>query len=366
MKFVNRRRSMTIGERIKQGRLMAGLSLRELASNVGVSAQAISKYERNLDVPGSKVLIQLARALGVSVEFFLRPKSLSKIESKFRKRQALSARGKDAILSRASDWLERYLEIEAILSENESGLKFEYPMTFPREVESFGDIEKAAEDLRRAWDLGMGPIESLTALLEAKGLKVGSMDADVKFDACTFQAENDLAVTAIVTRSEMPGDRQRFSMAHELGHLMLRPRGLNEEKSAHRFASAFLVPEAAARFELRGRRSDLSLYELHLLKRKYGLSMQAWIYRARDLGIIPESKANALFKIFSSKGWRQVEPGDPMPPELPRRFERLVMGALADGLISEPRASEVLGMPVKDFLSKEAKTHGGWLAQVCN
>ena len=357
---------MTIGERIRQGRRMAGLTLRELADKVDVSAQAISKYERNLDVPGSKVLIRLARALGVSVEFFLRPKSLSKIEPKFRRRQSLSAKGKDAILSRVSDWLERYLEIECILSEDEASLKFEYPEAFPKEVESFDDIEKAAEDLRRVWDLGMGPIENLTDRLEAKGLKVGSMDTNVKFDACTFQAENDLAVTAIVTRSDMPGDRQRFSIAHELGHLMLRPKSLNEEKAAHRFASSFLVPEAAARFELRGKRSDLSLYELHLLKHKYGLSMQAWIYRARDLSIIPESKANALFKLFSSKGWRKAEPGDLMPPEIPRRFERLVMGAMADGLISEPRASEILGMPVKDFLSKEAETHGRWLAEVCN
>jgi len=357
---------MTIGERIKQGRQMAGLTLRELAARVGVSAQAISKYERNIDVPGSKVLIQLARALDVKVEFFLRPKSLSKIEVKFRKRQSLSARGKEAILSRVSDWLERYLEIESILSEDESGLKFELPADFPREVGSFEAVEKAAGDLRRAWDLGMGPIENLTDLLEAKGLKVGSMDAEMKFDACTFQAENDISVVAIVSRADAPGDRQRFNMAHELGHLVLRTNGLNDEKAAHRFAAAFLVPETAARFELRGKRTDLSLYELHLLKHKYGLSMQAWIYRARDLGIITESKANALFKIFSLRGWRKEEPGDPMSSELPRRFERLVMGAMADGLISEPRASEILGMPVKAFLSQEAETHGRWLAEVCN
>lgn len=358
---------MTIGERIKQGRQMAGLTLRDLAADVGVSAQAISKYERNLDVPGSKVLIQLARALGVSVEFFLRPKSFSKIDVKFRRHKSLSSKGKNTILSRVSDWLERYLEIEGILSEDGSGLGFELPLGFPREVKSFRDVETAAEDLRGAWGFGMGPIENLTDLLEAKGLKVVSMDADVKFDACTFQAEDDIAVIAIVARADAPGDRQRFSMAHELGHLMLRANGLDDEKAAHCFAAAFLVPEAAARFELRGKRANLSIYELHLLKHKYGLSMQAWIYRAKDLGIISESKANALFRRFSLEGWRKKEPGDTIPNEIPRRFERLVMGAMADGLISEPRASEILGMPVKDFLSKEAKVHGGgWLAEVCN
>jgi len=231
---------------------------------------------------------------------------------------------------------------------------------------SFEEVERAAEDLRSSWELGSGPLDSLTDLLEERGLKVGSMDADVLFDACTFRSEQDTSVTAVVVRSDMPGDRQRFCLAHELGHLMLRPDGLDDEEAAHRFAAAFLVPRAAALFELRGRRVDLSLYELHLLKHKYGLSMQAWIYRAGDLGIISRTKAETLFKTFSSKGWRKEEPGDVIAPEVPRRFERLVMGSLADGLISESRASELLGMPVRDFLSREAEVHGGWLAEVCD
>lgn len=358
--------SMTVGERVRQGRRMAGLNQRQLADMAGVSAQAISKYERNLDVPGSNVLLRLARAMGVSVEFFLRQQSLTKVEPKFRKRQTLSIKKERTLLSQVSDWLERYLEIDAILSSEGVGLQFVYPDGFPREIASFKDAETAAEDLRRAWDLGIGPVENLTDLLESKGFKIGVMDADTKFDACTFQAENDLAVTAIVTRSNMPGDRQRFSMAHELGHLMLRLKGLDEEKAANRFASAFLVPDAAARFELRGRRTDLSLYELHLLKHKYGMSMMAWIYRAQDLGIISEAKARDLFKIFSSKGWRKQEPGDSIPAEIPSRFERLVMGAMADNIISESRAGELLGMPVRVFISKEAETHGSWLAEVCN
>jgi Zn-dependent peptidase ImmA (M78 family) len=252
---------------------MTGLTLRELAASAGVSAQAISKYERNLDVPGSAVLINLAKALGVSVEFFLRQKSISRIQPMFRKRQSLSVKGRNAVLSRISDWLERYLEIEDILSQDGSRREFELPAGFPRAVKSFEDVERAADDLRGSWDLGSRPLDSLTDLLEVKGLKIGCIDADALFDACTLQSENAPSVTAIVVRSDMPGDRQRFCLAHELGHLMLKPDGLDEEKAAHRFAAAFLVPRDAALFELRGRRVNLSLYELHLLKHKYGLSM---------------------------------------------------------------------------------------------
>jgi Zn-dependent peptidase ImmA (M78 family) len=355
---------MTIGERIKQGRKMAGKNQRHLASSVGVSAQAISKYERDLDVPGSKILIQLAKALDVRIEFFLRPRSITEIEPKFRRRQTLSVKGQDALLMRVQDWLERYLEIEDILSQRIT--EFECPMGFPRQVTTYKEVEKAAEDLRHAWGLGNGPIENLTDLLEGKGVKVGVIDADAKFDACTFQAKDGFTATVIVTRTGIPGDRQRFSLAHELGHLVLRPAGLDEEKAAYRFAAAFLVPEITAGFELRGKRPALSLYELHILKHKYGLSMQAWIHRAHDLGIISEAKKEALFKVFSLRGWRKKEPGDEMLPELPRRFERMVMGAMADEVISETRAGELLGRPVKTFLSEESVRHGEWLAEVCS
>jgi len=229
------------------------------------------------------------------------------------------------------------------------------------------EVEQAAVDLRKAWDLGIDSIENLTSLLEDKGIKVGVVDADNNFDACTFDAEGDGRLVIIVTRSDMPGDRQRFCLAHELGHLMLEPQNdLDSEKAAHRFAGAFLVPEEAAQFELRTGRRNLSDYELHMLKDKYGLSMQAWIYRAKDLGVLPEERATALFKKFRANGWHLKEPGEPYPPERPMRFERLVVGAISEGIISEKRASELLGKPLEQFLSETAQEHGGWRAAVCD
>jgi Zn-dependent peptidase ImmA (M78 family)/transcriptional regulator with XRE-family HTH domain len=354
---------MTIGARIKQGRLKTSLSQRQLAAKIGVSAQAISKYERDLDVPGSKVLIQLSKALDLRIEFFLRPASITKIEPKFRKRMTLSVKGQDALLSSVQDWLERYLEIEGILSEEAP--RFDYPEGFPKHVTTLQEIEQAAEALRRAWGLGAGPIEDLTGLLEDKGIKVGTIEADPKFDACTFQAEIDGGVTAIVTRKGIPGDRQRFSLAHELGHLILITHDLDEEKAALRFAAAFLIPEATASSELHGKRVILSIYELHILKHRYGASMSTWIHRAEELGIISKSRAKSLYQLFSAQDWRKIEPGDPNAPEIPRRFERMVMGAMAEGIISETRAGELLGRPVRSFLDEEAKTHGEWLAAVC-
>ncbi len=320
-----------------------------------------------MDVPGSGVLIRLSRALDVGVEFFVRPHRISRIRPCFRKHCSLNRKEEGAVIAKIRDWLEKYLEIENILFPDEKDFAFKYPAGFPRQVQSFADVEAAAVDLREAWDLGLDCIENLTSLLEDRGIKAGIVDGDDGFDACTFNAEDGLMIIVMVVRSGIPGDRQRFSLAHELGHLMLETRdGLDREKAANRFAGAFLVPNAAVKFELRNIRKTIGDYELHMLKDKYGLSMQAWIFRARNLGFISEERALALFKRFRSKGWHMKEPGDPYPFEKPMRFTRLVMGALAEGIISENRASELLGKPMQLFLSEVKEEHGGLLAAVCN
>jgi len=318
-------------------------------------------------VPGSGVLIRLSRALDVGVEFFIRPCRISRIGPSFRKHCSLSRKVEGAVIANIRDWLEKYLEIENMLFPDEKDFVFKYPAGFPRQIQSFDDVEAAAVDLREAWDLGLDCIENLTSLLEDRGIKVGIIDADDDFYACTFDVEDDRKIMVIAVRSGIPGDRQRFSLAHELGHLMLETgNGLDPEKAANRFAGAFLVPKAAVKFELRDRRKTLGDYELHMLKEKYGLSMQDWISRARDLGFISEESAIALFRRFRAKGWNMKEPGETYPFEKPIRFARLVMGALAEGIISESRASELLGKPMQLFLSEVKEEHGGLLAAVCD
>ena len=335
---------MSIGERIKLARRAARLSQRALAKKVGLSAQAISKYERGLDIPSSGVLLRLAQALNVEVEYFFRPSQVTITAPAYRKRTSLPKKQEQAIIASVQEWLERYLEVESLFP-SEAQPRFELPSTVNPKVNSLDDVEEVAKDLRRTWDLGLAPIESMVELLEDKGIKVGLVDGPDGFDSCTFWANGNIPV--IVIKRGLPGDRQRFNIAHELGHLVLEPgEGVDEEKAAFRFAGAFLVPEPMVRYELGERRHTLDLYELYLLKCKYGLSMQGWIYRAKDLGIIPESTAAQLFREFRKRGWHKKEPGEQIPPEEPKRMERLVLRALAEDLISQSRAAELLGRPV--------------------
>lgn len=349
-----------IGERIKIARRAAGLSQRAVAEAVGVSAMAISKYERELDTPSSDVLLRLAQALDVKTEYFLRPVTVTVTAASYRRRTSLPRKQEHAIMGQIQEWLERYLDVESFFNGPPG---FDLPADLSRRVASLSEVEQVVLGLRRAWHLGWDPIENLVEVLEDRGIKVGQVDGHEDFDALTFWAADNIPV--IVVKRGPPGDRQRFSLAHELGHLVLEPaEGVDAEKAAYRFAGAFLVPESVVHFELGPERQRLDLYELHLLKHKYRLSMQAWIYRAKDLGILSESAATQLFQQFRQQGWHRQEPGDPIPPEEPGRLKRLVIRALAEDMISQSRAAELLGMPLTQFWQEEAKQHDGFPATV--
>jgi Zn-dependent peptidase ImmA (M78 family)/DNA-binding XRE family transcriptional regulator len=332
------------------------MSQRQLAEMAGVSAMAISKYEHDQDVPGSAVLLRLGRALRVKVEYFFRPFNVRLSAPAYRRRQSLPDQQRESIVARVQEWVERYIEIEGLLNLEE---RADLPPSYP--VRSFEDAEEAARSLREYWKIGEDPIEGLLDLLEDRGIKVGLVDGPEAFDALTLWANETLPIIAI--KRGMTGDRQRFCLAHELGHLVMEiDDGIDDkgvEKLAHRFAAAFLVPAPAVKAELGERRQRLDLYELHLLKHKYGLSMQAWIFRAKDQDILSEQASGRLFREFSRKGWRKVEPGDQLQAEEPQRFKRLVVRALTEDMISDSRASEILGTPLAQFWQEEAERHGG-------
>lgn len=348
-----------IGERIRQARKMKGLSLRDLAKEVGLSAQALSNYERGQDVPSSDILLRLAKVLGRKVEFFLRPQRVVEIEPAYRKKSSLSVSKMDTISAIIKEWLERYLQIEEIIHDSDIG--FQYPQGFPQTVGDLEAVESAAIHLRQAWDVGLDPIANLTELLEDKGIKVGEVECEQGFDGCAFYAKVDGEVPVIVCTNRTPGDRQRFTLAHELGHLMLTTNeGLDIEKAANRFAGAFLVPKPAVLMELGPMRSSLNLTELHLLKHKYGLSVGAWIYRARDVGVINDRAATYYFQMFKQRGWHKQEPGDAYPRETTQRMYRMVLHAYSQQIVSERKAEDLLGMNWSEFERRITEEHGGF------
>lgn len=346
-----------IGERIKQARKAAGLSLRALAERAQVTAMAISKYETGKSTPSSGVLLNLAKALGVRTEYFFRPVKVELHEVNYRKHSKLAVKTLAQIEGDAIEQLERFIELEELLP-NGPVAPFKLPAGLPAHVNALDEIEDVALKLREKWQLGIDPIPVVTDMLEERGIKVIQSDAiPGDFDGLACNVNN---IPVIAVSAQAPGDRQRFTMAHELGHLVLQDRlapELDIEAAANRFAGAFLAPASEVRKELGEKRSVLEPRELAVLKKAYGLSMQGWMHRAKDLGILPGFAYVEMRKFFSAQGWTKTEPGEQYPKERPQLFEQLVYRALGQDLISESKAAELLRMPLSQF-QKERNMQG--------
>lgn len=347
-----------IGERIKQARKAAGLSLRALADRAGITAMAISKYEGGKSTPSSRVLLDLSKALGVRTEYFFRPVKIELQEMKHRKHSRLPKKALDQIEGDVKEQLERFIELEQLLP-NGPVQAFKLPEHLPAQIATLDEVEAVARELRTSWNLGVDPIPVLTDMLEERGIKVFQSQAiNDRFDGMAASVDG---IPVVIVGRGWPGDRQRFTLAHELGHLVLQGRlapDVEEETAANRFAGAFLAPADEVRKELGEKRVWLEPLELEVLKKTYGLSMQGWMHRAKDLGILPDVHYVEMRKFFRSRGWNKTEPGERYAPERPQLFARLVYRALAQDLISESKAAELLRLPLTEFQRKRSMQSG--------
>jgi len=269
-----------IGERLARARSVAGLSMQGLADHVGVSANMIKKYEHNQSMPSSGKLVKLAKALGVRSEYFFRPAKLELAGVEFRKRANTSASLLKKIQADVLDQAERWQEL-ADLWPVFPIATFTDPLGHDVDVLNMEDIDTLALKVRDAWGLGDHVIPDFIDVLESHGILVitTSVDEGSKFDGLQAKIADQ---PVIVISSNWPGDRQRFTLAHELGHLLLHNRlalGIDEERACNRFAGSFMIPANFLRQHFGAQRRRLELQELFLLKHEVGMSMLAcWLW----------------------------------------------------------------------------------------
>ena len=338
-------------ERLKLARKRNGLSLRALSSCMEgiVSAQAIGKYERGEMMPSSTVAIALAKALDVSMSYLLSPSNISLESVEFRKLASTKASERAAVEGQVLDHVDRYLQVEELLGIASS--VWEEPCGAPYPIGVLKDADGAAMSLRNAWNLGGGPIPDMTELLEERGIKVFKLSLPRLVDGLTcyvHRAEGE-DVPVVVCSTDKSIERQRFTLAHELGHMVMEiPTGVPEEKACHRFASAFLVPQDELAREVGRRRFNFGFGEIIEIKRMFGVSAAALVVRMRDLGIVTEATMVSIFRGIGSS-WRKDEPCPLERTESPRRFRRLCLRALAEEAISESKAAELLSLRVSEI-----------------
>jgi Zn-dependent peptidase ImmA (M78 family)/transcriptional regulator with XRE-family HTH domain len=338
-------------ERLKLARKRSGLSLRALSSAMRgiVSAQAIGKYERGEMLPSSTVAIALAEALEVPLSYLLTPSRVSLESVEFRKLTSTRARERAAVEGEVLDHVDRYLQVEEILGIDHTHK--DRQDWLPYRITTVENAEEAARSIRNAWNLGGGPIPNITELLEERGIKVFKLSLPGSVDglSCRVRQVSGDDVPVLVCSTGKTLERQRFTIAHELGHFVLDiPSTVREEKACHRFAGAFLVPKDELYREVGRRRYNFGVAELIEIKHIFGISAAALVMRMRDLEIITEGTLRGIFRGIGSS-WRTEEPRPLERNERPKRFRRLCLRALAEDEISKSKAAELLRLRVSEI-----------------
>jgi Zn-dependent peptidase ImmA (M78 family)/transcriptional regulator with XRE-family HTH domain len=302
--------------RLQQAREVRGFTQTALARQIGVHQSAIAQLEAGRIQPSPEVLAAISQHTSFPPTFFTRPSGpdfpLGSL--RFRARAAMTARQR-----RQAFWLAHTLyELMAQLA-----ARAELPA--PRVPRLDGDPVAAAAMTRQALGLPPDqPIGPLIRTLERGGVWVVAVPVALpQREAFSTWAGGDASTPVIVVTATTAGDRRRFSVAHELGHLALHqiPQGSlhDVEQQADAFAAALLLPEAAMRQVLV---PPITLTTLADLKARWGVSLQALIRRALTLECITPSHYRALYAQLGARGWRTQEPLG-VPVERPRALRQL-------------------------------------------
>lgn len=343
-----------ISERLKSARVMNGLSLQGLADKLvekghPISKQALNKYEQGDSTPNGEMIGLLCEVLKVRPDFFAGNKVVEFGEIEYRKLDSYPVKESERILEIVKDKVRRYLELEEILCLQSN---FSNPLA-GYVISDLASVDKAADKVREVWKLGNNPIPNAIELLEENGIKVIEIESDVKLDAfATYVNQTHPIIVLNSPKLNQNLDRKRFTALHELGHILLDLRHFEEkerESYCHYFAGSLLFPADKIKLELGERRSKISFRELGVLKQEYGISMQAIIYRAKELGIITQSAYKQFYFMFSKLGYVKNEPYKYQGFEESNRFYQLLFRGLVEEAISMSKAAALNNQKLADF-----------------
>ncbi|MEE1844158.1 XRE family transcriptional regulator [Streptomyces sp. NPDC088190] len=300
------------GERLRTLRELMGLTQAQVSSMSGVASSWISDVENGYRDHDDAKLELIAKATETPIGFFyVQPMAVPLDSLRFRK----LASAKRTVTKRVHALYSESYRVSDDLITSERYPTPPLPFTDADEVTS-EEIEELADQTRIALRLAPDkPIPHLTRALERGGIAVAPMvltdqsgDEPSGNDHFGVSYWSGLGDTALIGYFPASGDRDRFTLAHELGHLVLhtfRPRAKDAEAEANRFASALLMPRERAQEDLSPR---MTLTEYARMKATWGISIQALIMRASAVGRIDETRKRSLYVQLSQRNWRKQEP----------------------------------------------------------
>lgn len=351
-------------KRLRLARTFFGLAQSELGERVGASRQFVHQLESGVRTPSSEMVDALAAALLVEGSFFYRVvhSEISQDNCNFRSLQSSRVRDLEQVIGHGA----LLAELLELLEEE---LEFPQP-NFPSfRVSDLDGVERAAERARAHWSLTTDqPIVSTIRVAENAGaVVIKFLGVALEIDALSVYRSRPLIIRS--SEKESP-TRLRFDMAHEIGHLVMHQDGKSIEheeleSQAHRFGSAFLLPRKAFLREFpRGRRLDWQ--GIFAIKRRWNVSAQAILRRARDLEIIDAAQYRSGNIFISKQGYKRKEPYEPAESEKPEMLRTaLIALQQSKGMLPKDVAhklgiqpillGKLLGLPIPDLKEADAR-----------
>lgn len=333
-------------EQLTFAREYRGLTQTALAAKVkGLSQSNLSKYEKGFGGLSDNMLSSIMSTLDFPMKF-LDMNIINKVDSKhYRKKATITVKTRNEIdrtismIAYSFDWLSEFVELP------------EYTFGY-YDMDSGINTEELAMHIRNKYRLGVSPISDICNFLERNGVFIYEWNSPHdEFDGVSLitDAGNHL----VIVNRNRSNDRIRFTLAHELGHILMHEypnypvfSNRDKEKEANCFASEFLIPTQMAKRNL----ANVKLGQLPELKKYWQVSMASLLEKAKNINVITSDKYTSMRIEFSRRHWNKKEPYE-VPIDSPTVFEqsyKLVSDALG---YSYDMISESTGLP-KDALIK--------------
>ena len=321
-------------------RLKMNMTKKALAEACGVSAMAITHYEKGTRRPDMAIIQKMADVLQVNVSDFIasRRSGLTFHHGEFRKNSRLSVNRQEYVREAVEEYFGRMFNVVDCLGMNALPDK---PAL--QKLKYTGSFENDAATLRDALHLPKdGPITELISILENTGIFVLELNlTDTNFSGMNGTVNG---YPYIVINKNMNAMRKRSTIVHELAHIMFEDLGEDEESYATAISGAFLIPQADLYRRLGLKRTRITKDFVSICK-EYGISTYLLVKRAAQNGIVSEGLAQNFYIKAGKAGWRSSEPDWIDKPEEPSLFRQLVYRAINEGELNLQKGAELLHLP---------------------
>jgi Zn-dependent peptidase ImmA (M78 family)/transcriptional regulator with XRE-family HTH domain len=325
-----------IGDVILTTRRAAGLTQEELADRLGITQAALSRYENDLREPDDAMVARMSEILDVTPEFLTHPFHLTgaiAADAHMRRQKTT----KVTAWKSAESKLNLYRMRSAFLTRR-------VPMNATNHMPTFDPDETSPADaarlLRAQWRMPIGPVRNLTRWIESAGVIVIEERLGTRRIDALSQWASEYPV--ILLNADLPTDRKRWTLAHEVGHLVLHSDYIDPdvESQANDFAAEFLMPRHIIDSDLR----NLTPSRLLALKQVWGVSMQAIFEHAYRIGKATAADRAKFYRALNSRGWKREEPGsEALAKETPELAQTIGQTLLTRGGLSRDEVARLTG-----------------------